>query len=58
MLEVIVFAVVLVAAQIIGGFAIMSLMMNEKFIKHYTKKMFKVMVDLNEELDEMMKEEL
>lgn len=56
MLEIIVFAVVLVAAQIIGGFVIMNLMMSEKFLKYYTKKMIKLMKDFNEEFDDIMKE--
>ena len=54
MLEVIVFAVVLVAAQIVGGFVIMNLMMSEKFMKYYTKKMMKLMKDLEEDLDDLV----
>ena len=56
MLEIIVFAVALVAAQIIGGFAMLALMMNEKFIKYYTKKMIKLMKNLEKDLEDIEEE--
>lgn len=55
MLEVIVFAVVLVLAQMIGGFAMMHIMMTKGFMKRYTKKMAKMMEEIQEEmLDEYL----
>ena len=53
MLEVVVFAVVLVLAQLVSGFIIMGLFLNEKFIKYYMKKMAKLMKGLEEDLEEI-----
>lgn len=53
MLEIIVFAVVFVAAQVLAGFVIMNIVMSEKFIKYYTKMMFKVMSDLEKEFENL-----
>lgn len=52
MLEVIVFAVVLVAAQMLGGFAMMHIMFSRGFMKYYTKKMTKMVEEIQEEMME------
>lgn len=48
MLEMIVFAVVLAVSQAIMGLLIMNFVMSEKFMKHYAKKMFKLMKSLED----------
>lgn len=55
MMEVIVFAVVLVVSQVLAGFAVMHIMMSKGFMKYYTKKMMKMMEEIQEEmLDEYL----
>lgn len=51
MMEVIVFAITLVVAQILGGFIMMKLFMNPKFIKKFMKDYFKLIEELSEEMD-------
>lgn len=53
MLEVVVFAVVLVVSQVLAGFAIMHIMFSKGFIKYYSKKMMTVMEDIQEEMEKM-----
>lgn len=56
MLEIIVFAVTLVVAQLVGGFIMYEIMMarimNADYLKKMYKKMFKVMEELNEEMED------
>lgn len=51
MLEVIVFAVTLVAAQIVGGFITMKLVMNKRFLKKYTKAVYEMSMELVNEME-------
>lgn len=57
MLEVIVFAVVLVFAQIVGEFIMMGLIMSEPFMKYYTKKIIKTMKDMEKTMFDLKEEE-
>ena len=52
MLEIVLFAMALVVSQIIGGLIIMDLMMSEKFVKRYTKKMMKIMKEVEDDMYE------
>lgn len=52
MLEVIVFAVVLVVAQMLAGFAMMHIMFSKGFMKYYSKKMMEIMEGVQEEMEE------
>ena len=57
MLEMIVFAVVLVIAQMIGGYIMMEIMMKRfmsaKFIKKYSKMAMGVAEELSNEMEDM-----
>ena len=62
MMEMVVFALVIVAAQVMAGLIAMvislKLMLNKKFMLKYCKKYMKIMEDVNEELlDELLKDE-
>lgn len=52
MMEVIVFALTLVAAQIVGGFIAMRLIMNKKFVKKFATDYAKLTVEIAQELEE------
>lgn len=52
MLELIVFALVLVAAQTVGGFVMLSIMFSDKFAKYYAKKMVRMTNVIQEEMEE------
>jgi hypothetical protein len=56
MLELIVFALVLVVAQMVGGILLMTILLSEKFIKYYTKKFVKTMKGLEDFYEELAKE--
>jgi len=56
MLEVIVFALVLVGAQMVGGLILMSVLMSEKFLKHYSKKVLKTMKNMEQFYEELAEE--
>lgn len=51
MLEVIVFAVVLVVAQAITGFVVMHIMFSKGFMKYYMKKVMDIMEYSQEEME-------
>lgn len=53
MLEVVVFGVAVVVAQIVAGFAMLKLFTSKAFLKRYTKKYFKLIAELEEEIEEM-----
>ena len=53
MLEVIVFAIVLVISQMVAGLIFMELFMSEKFIKHWVRRYIKL---INKVQDELMKD--
>lgn len=53
MLDMIVFAVIFVAVQMIGGFIMMNLIMSEPFMKMYFKKMIKLMKTFDDDFDEL-----
>lgn len=57
MLEVIVFAVTLVFAQIVGGVIMYEIMMARFMNAKYLKKMCKKMLDVSNELAEEMEDE-
>jgi hypothetical protein len=57
MLEMAVFAVVFVIAQIISGLLIMKLMTSERFMKYYTKKSIKLVKDVTDYYEELLFEE-
>ena len=52
MLEMAVFAVTLVAAQLVAGLIMLKLFTSEKFIKKYIKLSAKVAQEINEEMEE------
>jgi hypothetical protein len=52
MLELIVFALVLVAAQTVGGFVMLSIIFSDKFAKYYAKKMVRMTNVIQEEMEE------
>ena len=57
MLEVIVFAVTLVFAQIVGGFIMYEIMMARIMNKEYLKKISKQMLEVSMEIANEMEEE-
>lgn len=58
MLEVIVFAITLVVAQLVGGFIMYEIMMARFMNVKYLKKMSKKIIDVSNELVEEMEENL
>lgn len=52
MLEVIVFALVLVAAQMLAGFLMLRIMFSDKFVSYYAKKTMKMTQKIQEEFEE------
>jgi hypothetical protein len=52
MLEMIIFAVTFVVAQMLGGFIAMELMMSKGFMKRYYKKVMKMAIDITQELED------
>lgn len=52
MLEMIVFAVTLVAAQILGYFIMMKVVFSKGFLKKYSKKYMELVEELTEEMFE------
>lgn len=57
MLEIIVFAVVLVAAQVLAGFAVMHIMFSKGFMKYYMKKVMEIMEYSQEEMEKKFMED-
>lgn len=53
LLELIIFAVVLVALQILGVIMIIKLMMSKKFLLNYMKKFEEITIEIEEELSEL-----
>lgn len=56
MLEMMVFAVTLVVANMLAFVVLMAMMFNERFIKWYMKKVFKLMKDSEKMLEELEEE--
>ena len=54
MLDMILFAVIFVAVQMIGGFIMMNLIMSGPFMKMYMKKMFKLMKSLEDDIEDLI----
>lgn len=52
MLEIIVFAVALVVAQVTAGIIMMKLMLNKGFLKKYSKLVMEISNEIVEEMDE------
>lgn len=57
MLEMIVFAVTLVVAQLVGGYIMYKIMMHQLMNKEYLKKMSKMTYEVAMELQEEMEDE-
>lgn len=57
MLEIIVFALVLVAAQTTAGFVMLGIMFSDKFVKYYAKKAMKMTQTLQEEMEKNLYED-
>ncbi len=57
MLEIIVFALVLVAAQTTAGFVMLGIMFSDKFVKYYAKKAMKMTQTLTEEMEKNLYED-
>lgn len=57
MMEMIVFAIALVAAQTIAGITMMTVFMSKWFIKKYYKKIMKLATEIVEEIDMESEEE-
>ena len=57
MLELIVFALVLVTAQVVAGFVMLGIMFSDKFVKYYAKKAMKMAQTLTEEMEKNLYEE-
>ena len=56
MLEMMVFAVTFVVANLLTVIATLAIMFNERFIKWYMKKFFKIMKDSEKMLEELEEE--
>ena len=56
MLEVIVFAITLVVAQLVGGYIMYKIMMHQIMNKNYLKKMTKMTYEVAMELQEEMED--
>lgn len=56
MLEMVVFALVLVGAQIVGGFIMMSIMMSKPFMKYFMKYYMKLVKELTNYYEELLDE--
>lgn len=54
MLEVVVFGIVVVVAQIVAGFAMLKLFTSKAFLKRYTKKYMNLIAELEEDMAEEM----
>jgi hypothetical protein len=57
MLEMVVFALVLVIAQIAGGFIMLNILMSEKFMGYYMKKTMKIMGSTESYYEDLFKDE-
>lgn len=56
MMEMVVFAITLVTAQLIAGIAMMAVFMSKPFIKYYYKKIIRLVKDIEEMVEEMEEE--
>lgn len=57
MLEMIVLGLTIVIAQIVAGVIMMKVFMSERFIKRMTKKYIKLMVTIEQDVEDWMSEE-
>lgn len=57
MMEMVVFAVTLVVAQVLAGIALLAVFMNRSFIKFYYKRIIRMMKDVEDIVEEMEDEE-
>jgi uncharacterized membrane protein YciS (DUF1049 family) len=52
MLEMIIFAVTFVVAQVLAGFVMMELILSKGYMKRYFKKIMKMSIDIAQELED------